>query len=322
MDKSIDNLSQITTYMKYARYLKDKKRRETWDELVDRNMAMHIKKFPKLEKEIKDVYDNFVRTKKVLPSMRSMQFAGEAIEINPIRMFNCSALKMDQPDSFWETMLLLLSGTGVGFSVQKTHVRNLPNIKKPKDSRRKRYLVPDSIEGWSEAIKVLVESYFYGKREVDFDFRSIRPKGAELVTSGGKAPGPEPLRDTLVKIKSVFENAIADRGEDTQLKPIEVYDIQCHIADGVLAGGIRRSAMIALFSLDDYEMVEAKTGNWWEINPQRGRANNTAVVLRDRIDKETFIKLWERVEASGSGEPGIMFSDDINWLLNPLMQVA
>lgn len=237
MDKSVEILSEITTYMKYARYLPEKKRRETWDEIVDRNIQMHIKKYPDLKQEIEDVFNTYVRTKKVLPSMRSMQFAGPAIEVNPTRLYNCSFRLADSPAVFWETMFALLSGTGVGYSVQKAHVRKLPTIKNVNKDRRKRYVVPDEIEGWGEAVRVLVESYFKGKQEVDFDFRHIRPKGANLITSGGKAPGPEPLRDALVQIKSVFENALQERGEGTQLKPIEVHDIQCHMANAVLAGG-------------------------------------------------------------------------------------
>ena len=163
---------------------------------------------------------------------------------------------------------MVVHNTGVGYSCQRQHVRKLPpimGVTHPEGRQRKRrYLIGDSIEGWADAVKVLVESYFHGKRDIDFDFRDIRPKGAELVTSGGKAPGPEPLREALVKIQGVFENAIQERGKGTYLKPIEAHDIQCHIADAVLAGGIRRAAMISLFSFDDKEMITAKSGNWWE----------------------------------------------------------
>lgn len=314
-------MSDIVVNMKYARYLPDKQRRETWDEIVERNKQMHLTNFPQIKEVIEQVYEEGVRPKKVLPSMRSLQFAGEAIDVNPIRMFNCSALKVDKPDAFWETMLLLLSGTGVGFSVQKHHVEHLPTVKPVNKDRRKRYLINDSVEGWADAVRMLMESYFYGKREVDFDYRAIRPKGTMLVTSGGKAPGPEPLRVAVDKIRGVLENVVADRGE-TQLRPIEIHDIMCHIADAVLAGGIRRSAMISLFSADDYEMMGAKAGAWWELNPQRGRANNTVVLERDKVTQEQFLALWERVKASGSGEPGFMFTSDTDWLLNPSKRAA
>lgn len=176
----------------------------------------------------------------------------------------------------------------------------------------------------SDAVKVLAKSYFYGKREIDFDFSDIRPKGAKLITSGGKAPGPEPLRQALVKIQSVFENAIQERGRGTYLKPIEVHDIQCHIADAVLAGGIRRAAMISLFSFDDKEMLTAKAGNWWEEHPERGRSNNSAVAVKSKIKKKDFDEFWKYVELSKSGEPGIFFTDDRdgNWGLNPCAEIS
>lgn len=326
-DKSIQVLSDLTVYMKYARYLPEKKRRETWEEIVDRNKEMHIANFPSLKQDIEEAY-KLVYEKKVLPSMRSLQFGGKPIEKNPVRIFNCSYLPVDHPDAFSETMFLLLSGTGVGYSVQKQHVRKLPpvmGVTHPEGrQRKKRYLVGDSIEGWSDAIKVLVESYFYGKRELDFDFSDVRPKGAKLITSGGKAPGPEPLRQALVKIQGVFENAIQERGRSTYLKPIEVHDIQCHIADAVLAGGIRRAAMISLFSFDDTEMLTAKAGSWWEHAPQRGRANNSAVAVKSKIRKKDFDNFWEYVTNSGSGEPGIFFTNDrdANWGLNPCAEIS
>lgn len=309
--EAVNILSDITVHMKYARYREDLKRRETWEEIVDRNKAMHIKKFPFLEEEIENAY-KFVYDKKIVPSMRSAQFAGKPIEVNNSRVFNCSYLPINHPDAFSEAMFLLLGGTGVGFSVQKHHIDALPTIKKPilKKGRRKKYLIGDSIEGWADSVKMLIESYFYGKQEIDFDFRDIRLKGEKLITSGGKAPGPEPLRVALIKIKSVLENIIQERGEITKIKPIEAHDIVCHIADAVLAGGIRRAALISGFSPDDYEMLEAKTGNWWESNPQRGRANNSVVFYRPEVTKEQFDHFWEIVKASGAGEPGIYWTND------------
>lgn len=318
-------LSDIIVHMKYAKYEPALKRRETWKELVTRNMNMHINKFPEFEKEIREAY-SYVYDKKVLPSMRSMQFAGKPIEVNPSRIYNCAYVPIEHKDAFSEAMFLLLGGTGVGYSVQKTHVEKLPAVKgilKPTGKqRKKRYLVGDSIEGWADAIKVLVESWFEGKKEIEFDFRDIRPKGARLVTSGGKAPGPGPLRECLVQITNIFENAIQERGVGTKLKPIEVHDIVCHIADAVLAGGIRRAALISLFSFDDEEMLTSKFGNWWELNPQRGRANNSAVAVRHRIKENDFDKFWEKVKASGSGEPGIYFTNDQNWGTNPCVEIA
>tara|TARA_Y100000034_G_scaffold128734_1_gene183894 strand:+ start:763 stop:2616 length:1854 start_codon:yes stop_codon:yes gene_type:complete len=309
-------LSDITVHMKYARYLEDKSRRENWEELVNRNMQMHIKKFPSLVREIEGAY-TYVFQKKVLPSMRSMQFGGKPIEVSPNRIFNCAYCPVDNYHVFSEVMFLLLGGTGVGYSVQKHHVEKLPEIRRP-SKRSRRYLIGDSIEGWSDAVKALVQSYFKGTSQLRFDFSDIRPKGARLVTSGGKAPGPQPLRECLVKIEGILD----EKEEGSQLTPLEVHDIICHIADAVLAGGIRRAALISLFSADDNEMLSAKTGNWWELNPQRGRANNSVVLMRHRIDRDTFMGIWDRVQASGAGEPGFYFSNDKDWGTNPCCEIA
>ena len=318
MDASQKILSDLTVYMKYAKFLPDVNRRETWEELVTRNMNMHIKKYPQLAGEIVEVY-KYVYDKKVLPSMRSMQFGGKPIEISPNRIYNCAYLPIDHLDAFAESMFLLLGGTGVGYSVQKHHVEKLPEIRKPNPNRTRRFLVGDSIEGWADAIKVLMKSYFGENLSTpEFDFSDIRAKGAQLVTSGGKAPGPQPLKDCLHKLKGML-----DAKEDGQkLSPIEVHDMVCHIADAVLAGGIRRAALISLFSADDNEMIACKSGAWWETNPQRGRANNSAALVRHKITKEFFLDLWKRVEASGAGEPGIYFTNDKDWGTNPCCEIA
>jgi ribonucleoside-diphosphate reductase alpha chain len=318
MEISNKILSDITVYMKYAKYLPELERRETWEELVTRNKNMHIKTYPKLKNEIEEKY-KFVYGKKVLPSMRSMQFGGKPIEISPNRIYNCAYLPIDHIDSFSETMFLLLGGTGVGYSVQKHHVAKLPVIQKPYPKRKKRFLIGDSIEGWADSIKVLMKSYMNGGgSRVEFDFSDIRPKGARLITSGGKAPGPQPLKECLVKIEGILTQK--ENGE--QLTTIEVHDIVCYIADAVLAGGIRRAALISLFSADDDLMIGCKAGNWWELNPQRGRANNSAVLMRHKITKEFFMDLWKRVELSNSGEPGIYLNNDKDWGTNPCCEIA
>ena len=317
MDISNRILSEITVYMKYAKYIPELKRRETWQELVTRNMEMHIKKFPKLEKEIRENY-MYVYKKQVLPSMRSMQFAGKPIEISPNRIYNCAYAPVDDWRVFSEIMFLLLGGTGVGYSVQKHHVDVLPEIRKPSKDRGRRWLVADSIEGWADAVKVLVKSYFYGGSHIQFDFSDIRPKGARLVTSGGKAPGPQPLKECLIKLEGILDS----KNNGDRLRPIEVHDMVCHIADAVLAGGIRRAALISLFSATDEEMIGCKSGSWWEQNPQRGRANNSAVLMRHKITKDYFMDLWKRIEASGAGEPGIYLSNDKDWGTNPCCEIA
>jgi ribonucleoside-diphosphate reductase alpha chain len=317
MEKSNKILSDITVFMKYAKYRPDLGRRETWEELVDRNKEMHISKYPAIRDEIEAAY-KFVYDKKVLPSMRSLQFGGKPIEISPNRIYNCGYVPVDDYRAFNEILFLLLGGTGIGFSVQKHHVEKLPEIRKPRNDRRRRYLVGDSIEGWADAVKVLMRSYFEGTSQIEFDFSDIRPKGAKLVTSGGKAPGPEPLKICVSQIKSILN----EKNDGEQLEPIEVHDIVCHIADAVLAGGIRRAALISLFSADDEEMISCKAGNWWEKNPQRARANNSASIVRHRVDEEFFMKLWDRIEHSNSGEPGIYFTNDKDWGTNPCCEIG
>ena len=314
-DLGLATLSSLTVFSKYAKYIPELKRRETWDEIVDRYEAMMIKKYPKLEDQIKESI-KFIRDKKVLPSMRALQFAGAAAEVNNARIYNCCYLPIDSVHSFSESMFLLLGGTGVGYSVQKQHVAQLPAIKTP--GRKRTYLIEDSIMGWADAVKVLMKAYLEGTFMPNFDFRAIRHKGARLVTAGGKAPGPEPLKIALAHIQAVLDRKQA--GEN--LTPLECHDILCHIANSVLAGGIRRSAMIALFSHDDEEMITCKYGSWWETNEQRGRANNSAVLKRGEISEEEFKALWKRIEASGSGEPGIYWTNDLDWGTNPCCEIA
>jgi ribonucleoside-diphosphate reductase alpha chain len=317
MDISQSILSDITVYMKYAKFNPEVQRRETWKELVDRNKAMHLKKFPQLQEEIESAYQ-YVYERKALPSMRSMQFAGKPIEISPNRIYNCAYLPIDDWRAFGETMFLLLGGTGVGYSVQKHHVDCLPEIRKPDPKKTRRFLIGDSIEGWADAVKVLVRSYFEGGSTPVFDFSDIRAKGAALITTGGKAPGPQPLKECLIKIQGILDS----KESNDKLTSIEVHDIVCHIADAVLTGGIRRAALISLFSADDDNMISAKSGAWWELNPQRGRANNSAVLLRNKVTEEFFFGLWDKIKASGAGEPGIYLSNDKDWGTNPCCEIA
>ena len=316
MDKSNKILSDIVVFNKYAKYVPSQERRETWDEIVDRYLTMMVKKYPHITDQI-NKYGKFLREKKVLMSMRAAQFSGAAIEKSESRVYNCAYLPIDDYRAFSETMFLLLGGTGVGYSVQRDHVNSLPEIVKPR--KKQKYLVSDSIEGWADSVRHLMSSYF-GMRKTKpvFDFSDVRPKGSRLVTAGGKAPGPEPLKKCLFSLELMLE-----RKEDGEkLSPIEVHDMVCHIADAVLAGGIRRAALISLFSADDEEMISCKSGAWWEDNPQRGRANNSAVLLRHRITKGFFEGLWKKIQASGAGEPGVYFSNDKDWGTNPCCEIA
>jgi ribonucleoside-triphosphate reductase (thioredoxin) len=315
MTKEKEILSSLIVFSKYAKYRPDLKRRETWDEIIDRYEAMLCKKYPTLRKEIK-ANAVYIRQKHVLPSMRALQFAGPAMEVNNARGYNCCYLPIDSLHAFSETMFLLLGGTGVGYSVQKHHVAQLEPIYKPTKTRR--YLIQDSIIGWADAVKVLLKAYMEGNSLPLFDFSDIRKKGARLITAGGKAPGPEPLKVCLFQIQKILDRK--KNGE--QLTPLECHDIMCHVANAVLAGGIRRAAMIALFSHDDIEMLECKYGNWFELNEQRGRANNSAVLKRDEISEQEFQNLWKKIELSQSGEPGLYWTNDIEWGTNPCCEVA
>jgi ribonucleoside-triphosphate reductase (thioredoxin) len=315
-DNSVDILSKIIVHMKYAKYSDSEKRRETWEEICYRNRDMHINKYPELTTEIVNLYNKYIIPKKVLPSMRSAQFSGKPIELSPNRIYNCCFMPIDDYRAFSETMFLLLGGTGVGYSVQNNHVSKLPAVIKP--TKKRRFLISDSIEGWADAVKALMKSYMKGTSEPIFDFSDIRKKGTLLKTSGGKAPGPAPLKECLFKIKQKLDTK--ENGQN--LTSLEVHDIICYIADAVLAGGIRRAALISLFDMDDDQMLTCKFGNWWELNPQRGRANNSAVIKRNLITKSEFDKLWEKMKASGSGEPGIYFTNNPDWGTNPCCEIA
>lgn len=315
MEKGLETLSKIVVFNKYSKYLPELQRRETFEEIVARYLAMMNKKYPQLSSEI-DNYGKFIYDKKVLPSMRAMQFAGVPIERAPSRIYNCCFLPIDSVHSFSEIMFLLLGGTGVGYSVQFNHINKLPEIRKP--VKTKRYLIGDSIEGWADAVKVLMKAYLSNGAQPLFDFSDIRLKGTRLKTAGGKAPGPEPLKECLFQIEKILQR----KTDGEKLTSVEVHDIVCHIADSVLAGGIRRAALIALFSADDEDMLSCKFGNWWEQNPQRGRANNSAVLLRHRCTKKFFLNLWKKVELSNAGEPGIIWTNNADWGVNPCAEIA
>jgi ribonucleoside-diphosphate reductase alpha chain len=365
MDKNLEFLSDLTHHMKYAKYLPEKQRRETYKETVNRNKQMHIIRYPELRELINNAYKS-VYTKKVIPSMRSMQFAGMAIEVNPSRMFNCSYLPVTDIMAFSETMFLLLSGCGVGYSVQRHHVEELPEVRKPIKSRR--YLVQDSIEGWADSIKVLLKAYFADRSLPLFDYRSIREKGARLIISGGRAPGGEPLKRCLNKIQTILDS----KDDGDKLTPLECHDILCLIADAVLAGGIRRSALISLFSIADEEMMKCKTAydgvledhlgehdgvhnvrvsawrdekycmtkevflpqsdyeelkengkiQWYHFYPERARSNNSIVIARPLITKDLFETKWDVIKTSGSGEPGLYFTNNIELGSNPCCEIS
>lgn len=302
---------------KYARYVRDKQRRELYSETVDRLELMHERKFaaiPDFDHEIKAVFDKYVRTKKLLPSMRSMQFGGAAIEANNCRMFNCAFSYCDRTRFFQEAMYLLLCGTGVGFSVQFDHVEKLPSLSFVDEKKVRHHTVKDTIEGWSDALGSLIDSYIKGYL-VEFNYSKIRDRGLELVTSGGRAPGHVGLRKSLEKIRAILHGA-----QGRKLRPIECYRIMCVAADAVLSGGIRRSAMICLFSLMDGEMMAAKTGNWWEQWPEYANSNNSVMLKRDEIRKRDFKRIFANTRQWG--EPGFYFTESYEYGSNPCVEIG
>lgn len=314
MNRSNRMLSEIVAYRTYAKYLAPLNRRETLTETINRNMIMHLDKFPKLSRDIIKAYKQ-VHDLKVMPSMRSLQFGGEAITRNNVRLFNCAFSHISYVRVFAEALYLLLSGTGFGYSVQNRHISQLPSLRNPKEEGT--YIVHDSIEGWAEALNQLMQAYFYGGIRPQFDFSLVRPKGSYLVTTGAKAPGPEPLRYMLVRVEAILKAAVGRK-----LTDLEVHDIICLVADCVLAGGIRRAALISLFDRDSKAMLTCKHGNWWEKHPHRARANNSAVLPRGEVGRDEFFYVYDMCIASNAGEPGFFWTNDLDWGTNPCAEIA
>jgi ribonucleoside-triphosphate reductase len=314
MNKSNRLLAELVAYRTYAKYLSHASRRESLAETINRNMTMHLDKFPTLSRDIIKAYKQ-VHDLKVMPSMRSLQFGGEAITKNNVRLFNCSFAHIKYVRVFAEALYLLLSGTGFGFSVQESHISQLPSIKLPKEEGT--YVVHDSIEGWAEALNRLMEAYFYGAIRPLFDLSRVRQKGSYLVTTGAKAPGPEPLRQMLGKVETILKTCIGRK-----LNDLETHDIICLIADCVLAGGIRRAALISLFDRTSSRMLTSKHGNWWEKHPHRARANNSAVLIRGQVSMEEFYHVYDQCIASNAGEPGFFWTNDPEWGTNPCAEIG
>ncbi|MCL2017661.1 MAG: hypothetical protein FWG80_02730 [Alphaproteobacteria bacterium] len=322
MNKTTQTLSDLIYYMKYAKYMPDNKRRETWPETVARNKDMHIRKFthiPDMLPIIEKAYE-LVLAKKILPSMRSMQFGGYGVEANNNRMYNCSAVAIDSLAAFSDLFHLLLSGCGVGFSVRKHFIEKLPQIIKPKTDSKTVFTPEDSIEGWADCIRALFSAYFEDGVKIEFDYSQIRPKGALVKSSMAPAPGSDPLRDAINNVKKLLDKKLA--ADDLRLSTLDCYDICCFVSDAVLSGGIRRSAMIALFDKDDELMLHAKEGEWWVENPQRGLANNSVQFDRDTTTKEDFDKIFTVTQKSGCGEPGFIWTNNRDWLINPCAEIS
>lgn len=309
MNSSNQLLSDIVSYRTYSKYLPNFGRRESMEECINRVMTMHLDKFPKLSKDIITAFKK-VHEFKIMPSMRSMQFAGDAVIKNNVRQYNCSFLNVDYVRAFPEILFLLLSGCGVGFSVQNSHIKQLPPIGKPRQEGK--YLVQDSIQGWAQALAQLMEGYFYNAVRPVFDYSNISAKGTYLTTTGAKAPGPEPLKYMLAEVEKRLILSIGKA-----LSSLEIHDIICIISDCVLSGGIRRAALISLFDRDDQAMLTCKHGDWWVKHPYRARANNSAVMPRDSVTKDEFLHIFKMCQDSRSGEPGFSWTDNLNQGFNP-----
>lgn len=307
-------LSDVVAYRTYAKQLHHLGRRESLEETINRNMNMHLDMFPKLSSDIVKAYQR-VHNLQVMPSMRAMQFSGEAIMKNPIRQYNCSFANIDDPKVFSEALYLLLSGVGFGYSVQNRHISKLPKITTPKE--RGYFVVQDSIMGWAQALEMLMSAYFNGSILPEYDFGNVRPKGSYLVTTGAKAPGPEPLKKMLTQVEEILKKAIG-----RQMTSLECHDLTCIISDSVLAGGIRRAALIVLFDRNDEAMLKCKHGEWWNTAPWRARANNSAILPRNKVTQEEFNYIYEMCQKSGSGEPGFYWTDNEDWGSNPCVEIA
>lgn len=322
------NLQEYVFASRYSRYNPALKRRESFEEAVDRVMEMHRAHFARKNMMIEDLLREVgqaMKKRQVLGSQRALQFGGDPILNKNARMYNCTTSYCDRPRFFQEALWLLLCGCGVGFSVQWHHIAKLPEIAAP-GGEPAVFQVPDDIEGWADAVGALVSSYFtteqpfpeYFGQRVEFDYSLIRPKGSPITGGSGKAPGPKPLARSLELIRSILDQSLAaGRG---RLRPIDAYDMVMHASDAVLSGGVRRSATICLFSPDDQEMAKAKTGNWFVENPQRARSNNSALLVRSETTKEQFDELM--VSVREFGEPGFVWADDRDITYNPCVEIG
>jgi len=327
---SKDMLAESKFYMGYSRFVDDWNRYETWEEAVKRVMDMHRKKYqdvmnPDLEALIQFAQDEYTKSN-TLGAQRALQFGGPQIFKHEARLYNCSASHLDRPEFFQEAMYLLLCGCGVGFSVQKHHIAQLPTVH-PRSSDAMTFTVPDSIEGWANSFGVLISSFItdpknapfpeFAGKHISFDFSQIRPKGA-YISGGFKAPGPDGLRASLIQCENLMDQIV--KANRNHIKPIEAYDFVMHMADAVLSGGVRRSATICQFSKDDAEMMAAKTGEWFKHNPQRGRSNNSVMLLRDETTYEEWLNIKQSVREFG--EPGFIWTDSLEFAYNPCVEIG
>lgn len=324
MENIVNSRKEIGDYIfvsKYARTVHGKK--ETWDQSIDRVMEMHWRhladdmtisdsSLDDLSKEM-SFAEKLYRNQVILGAQRALQYGGNTLLKHHARNYNCAGSYANRISFFQELMYLLLCGSGTGYSVQKVHVNQLPKMKGVDMSKQTTYVIDDSIEGWSHAVNALIESHYFGLPEVVFDSSRVRPKGA-FITGGFRAPGPEPLMKCLSKMSKVLGKI---RGR--KATPFEVHRLACLIADAVISGGIRRSALLCQFDADDREMLTCKTGSWFSEYPELARANNSAIILPS-TPKEVYENIFSSIKQFG--EPGIIFSFHPDIVYNPCVEVS
>lgn len=317
--KSRDIIGSYMLTSKYARIVNGKK--ESWGEAIDRVMSMHKRHLSEkgidiTSKDLKDVIDDVhlgYSNKVFLGAQRGLQYGGDQMFSHNMRLYNCSGSYVDRVEFFKELFYILLCGAGGGFSVQKIHTKKLPKVKGIDNLKSAKFVAEDSIEGWSECAHAIIEAHFYGRPRPDFDLSKIRPKGS-FISGGFKAPGSQPLRYCLKKIDEIMSNA-----KGRQLRPFELHRLACVIADSVISGGIRRSALISQFDADDIEMMECKTGDWFSKYPELARANNSVIILPS-TPKHVYDNVFNSIKCFG--EPGVIFAPNEFIVFNPLSIAA
>lgn len=326
--KGKEFLSQLKLYTDYLKFKDEKQRYETWEEATEEVLNTHLLKYgSKVQPLIDEILPSY-QNKEFLTSQRNLQFRGEQVLKNNARMYNCCVTYAYSPDVFNKGFFVLLAGTGLGVSLKRKFTSQLPNIHRRHEEKAKQFIIPDSVEGWAESCKVLISSFCkhpslyeeYFGYQIKFDYSLIRPKGA-LITGGFKAPGPDGLKQSLEKIEELIEKNIDLLGTNNiPFKSIIAYDIFMHLSDAVLSGGVRRSAMNILMDEDDEELINAKTGNWYDTHPHRARSNNSVGLIRGEFTKEKFEELV-RIN-QGASDLGFVFMSDEDDMFNPCFEIG
>ena len=310
MQRTAQILSDLAFYRTYSQVLPSGKK-ESWNQVVERYEQFMIDQFSSQHHDLIGRACSYVKSRMIVPSMRMLQFAGEGLSRENMRAYNCSFVAIKDFKDISDIFYILMNGTGVGFSVQRSHISQLPTIAKQESEELAFALVGDSREAWAESVQVLLEN-----PNIKFDYSQIRAAGTRLST-GGTASGPESLRTAHENIRRILRGA-----EGRKLRPIEVHDVVCYIADVVVVGGVRRAALISLFDQDEEEMLLSKSGAWWQRAPQRARANNSAVLIRGKSNYIHFRDTLRACLESKAGEPGVFWTNDPDYGTNPCAEIS